>query len=271
MKSALIIVDVQNDFCKGGSLEVADANSIIPLINRLKELPTIDLVVLTRDWHSKNHCSFAANNPGTKVFDMIKLPDTGVDQIMWPVHCLQGSYGAEFHKDLQINKNLDIIVSKGQVERVDSYSGFGSPPEKTDLEVVLKQHNIATVYCVGLAYDYCVGSTAFDAQMCGFDTHLLKDATRSVATTSEQIMTEKLNNVGVFIHYSSDFMFECLSAPEPLCTRRFDSHQTKEADVDEKTLCLQSGTAAATSTYAGYFDPYDAIPPSKEAPDLDEV
>lgn len=95
-------MDVQNDFCKGGSLEVADANSIIPLINRLRELPTFDLIVLTRDWHSKNHCSFAANNPGTKVFDMIKLLDTGVDQIMWPVHCIQGSTGAEFHKELQI-------------------------------------------------------------------------------------------------------------------------------------------------------------------------
>lgn len=191
---------------------------------------------------------------------------------MWPVHCLQGSTGAEFHKDLKIKKNDDIIVSKGQLERVDSYSGFGSPPEKTNLEVVLKQHNITTVYCVGLAFDYCVGSTAFDAQMCGFDTHLLKDATRSVATTSEQIMTEKLNNVGVFIHDSSDFMFECLSAPEPLCTRTIDSQQTKKADVDEKTLCLQSGTsAAANSSFTGYFDPYDAIPASKEAPDLDEV
>jgi hypothetical protein len=107
--------------------------------------------------------------------------------------------------------------------------------------------------------------------MCGFDTHLLKDATRSVASTSEQIMTEKLNNVGVFIHESSYFMSECLSALKALGTRRVDSQQTNEADFDEKTLCLQPGTAAATSTYAGYFDPYDAIPPSKEAPDLDEV
>ena len=88
MKSALIIVDVQNDFCKGGSLEVADANSIIPLINKLRLLPTFDLVILTRDWHAKTHCSFAVNNPGTKVFEMIRLPDTGVDQVMWPVHCV---------------------------------------------------------------------------------------------------------------------------------------------------------------------------------------
>ena len=110
---ALIIVDVQNDFCKGSSLKVADANSIIHLINRLKELPTFDLVGLTKDWHSKNNCSFAAKNPGTKVFEMIKPPDTGVDQIMWHVHCLQVRTVAEFHKDLQIKKNLDEIDYRG--------------------------------------------------------------------------------------------------------------------------------------------------------------
>ena len=103
---------MQNDFCKGGSLEVPDANSIIPLINKLRELPIFDLIVLTRDWHSKTHCSFAANNPGTKVFEMIKLSDTGVDQVMWPTHCVQGSTGAEFHKDLVVKKETDIIVNK---------------------------------------------------------------------------------------------------------------------------------------------------------------
>ena len=136
---------MQNDFCKGGSLEVPDANSIIPLINKLRELPIFDLIVLTRDWHSKTHCSFAANNPGTKVFEMIKLSDTGVDQVMWPTHCVQGSTGAEFHKDLVVKKETDIIVNKGQVERVDSYSGFGSHPEKTELEEILKQHQISKI------------------------------------------------------------------------------------------------------------------------------
>lgn len=189
MKSALVIVDVQNDFCKGGSLEVSDANSIIPLINKLRDLPVFDLVVLTRDWHSKNHCSFAVNNPGTKVLDLIRLPDTGVDQMMWPMHCVQGTSGAEFQKDLIIKKEKDIVVSKGLLERVDSYSGFGSKPERTELEDVLKQNQVSTVYCVGLAFDYCVGSTAYDAQMLGFDSHLLKDATRAVTAATEQIMT----------------------------------------------------------------------------------
>jgi nicotinamidase/pyrazinamidase len=163
MKTALIIVDVQNDFCKGGSLEVTDANTIIPLINKLRDLPIFDLVVLTRDWHAPTHCSFAANNPGTNVFEMIKLVDTGIDQIMWPTHCVQGTPGAQFHKDLVINHTSDVIVNKGLLERVDSYSGFGSHPEKTELEAVLKKADISTVYCVGLAFDYCVGSTAFDA------------------------------------------------------------------------------------------------------------
>ena len=101
---------------------------------------------------------------------------------------------------MNIDKSKDVIVSKGQLERVDSYSGFGSPPEKTELEEVLRKHDITSVYCVGLAYDYCVGSTAYDAKVYGFDTHLLKDATRSVASATEESMTERLNKVGVVIH-----------------------------------------------------------------------
>jgi nicotinamidase/pyrazinamidase len=144
MKTALIIVDVQNDFCKGGSLEVPDANATIPLINKLRTLPIFDLVVLTRDWHAETHCSFAANNPGTNVFETIRLPDTGVNQVMWPTHCIKGTHGAEFHKELKLNKEKDIIINKGQIDRVDSYSGFGSAPEKTELESVLKKNLINT-------------------------------------------------------------------------------------------------------------------------------
>jgi nicotinamidase/pyrazinamidase len=225
MKTALVIVDVQNDFCKGGSLAVTDANSIIPLINKLRDLPVFDLVVLTRDWHAPTHCSFAANHPGAALFSAIKLPETGVDQVMWPTHCVAGTFGAEFHTDLIINPTTDKIVSKGQVDSVDSYSGFGSHPEKTDLESVLKQAHISTVYCVGLAFDYCVGSTAYDAFMCGFEAHVLRDATRSVAADSDQKMTERLKNIGVQIHDSSDFLFECQSAPEPFCGRQIETKQ----------------------------------------------
>jgi nicotinamidase/pyrazinamidase len=101
-KSALVIVDVQNDFCAGGSLAVNDANSIIPLINQLKQDPRFSLVVLTRDYHLASHCSFQANNPGTKLFETITLHDTGKPQVMWPVHCVQGTKGTEFHQDMQV-------------------------------------------------------------------------------------------------------------------------------------------------------------------------
>ncbi len=118
---------------------------------------------------------------------------------MWPTHCVQGSYGAEFHSELTINQDTDVTISKGQLLRVDSYSGFGSYPERTELEDVLRSKNIDVVYCVGLAYDYCVGSTAYDAAIRGFESYLLKDATRSVSGESEKIMTEKLLSVGVKI------------------------------------------------------------------------
>lgn len=161
-KSALIIVDVQNDFCEGGSLAINDASSIVPLINKLRQNPLFSMIILTRDWHPENHGSFVENNPGQKVFTLFKLPDTGVDQMMWPKHCVQGTKGAEFHPDLTV-LSTDTIVNKGTLERVDSYSGFGSHPEVTELEKILRENHIQTVYCVGLAYDYCVGSTALDA------------------------------------------------------------------------------------------------------------
>lgn len=135
------------------------------------------------------------------MFTLFKLPDTGVDQMMWPTHCVQGTTGAKFHPEL-IVRSSDTIVSKGTYERIDSYSGFGSYPEVTDLERILRESQIERVYCVGLAYDYCVGSTAVDAAARNFETFLIRDATRSVATESEQTMTARLNSVGVKIIHS---------------------------------------------------------------------
>jgi nicotinamidase/pyrazinamidase len=99
-KAALIVVDVQNDFCEGGSLAVTGANEIIPLINRLRKNQLFDMVIMTRDWHPATHGSFAANNPGQKVFTVFRLPDTAVDQMMWPVHCVAGTHGSKFHSAL---------------------------------------------------------------------------------------------------------------------------------------------------------------------------
>ena len=114
------------------------------------------------------------------MFETITLEDSGVKQVMWPAHCIQGSKGSEFHSELEI-KPSDIIVSKGLMDRVDSYSGFGSPPEKTELETILRNNQITKVFTCGLAFDYCVGSTAYDAAAKGFQSLIILDATRSVA------------------------------------------------------------------------------------------
>ena len=178
-KKALIIVDVQNDFCTGGSLAVPNCEEIFPVCEKLRNSKFFDKVYRTRDWHPKNHVSFQANNPGTELFQEITLPDTGVKQVMWPTHCVQGTYGAEFHKDLPQRAD-EVVVDKGTLERVDSYSGFGKLPEKTTLKELLEKDGISVIFCVGLAYDYCVGSTAEDGAKLGFESFVILDATRPV-------------------------------------------------------------------------------------------
>lgn len=115
---------------------------------------------------------------------------------MWPVHCVQESFGSQIHKDLVV-KETDVTVKKGMLERVDSYSGFGSAPEVTTLNQVLKENQISRVYSVGLAFDYCVGSTAIDAVKNGYESYLIRDAAKSVAKKSELIMGERLKAAGV--------------------------------------------------------------------------
>lgn len=178
MKKALIIVDVQNDFCEGGALEVPDANAVIPYINELVKENYYDEIVLTQDWHPANHKSFASNN-GRKVGETITL--NGVPQFMWPDHCVQGSFGAEFHKDLDRSK-VTHIVQKGKNPEIDSYSGFQDNNHflKTDLEDYLKFHDIQLVEIVGLALDYCVKFTCLDAARAGFITCLHFNGTRAV-------------------------------------------------------------------------------------------
>ncbi|CDW74526.1 isochorismatase hydrolase [Stylonychia lemnae] len=201
----LLIIDVQNDFCEGGSLAVSGAQEIIEPINKLKQSGKFNKVIFTRDWHPKDHCSFHENHPGTKLFEKIILPETEVEQVMWPTHCIQESDGAHFHPKLDIDLNKDKIVSKGTLRQVDSYSGFGSFPEKTKLCDLIKkkldERDLSTikVYVCGLAFDYCVGSTAIDSAKLGFDTYLLEDLSRSVSIESEQLMRQRLNEANVKI------------------------------------------------------------------------
>ena len=178
MKKALIIVDVQNDFCEGGALAVPGSGEIIPYINLLMQDNEYDQIVLTQDWHPANHKSFASNN-GKKVGDSIIL--NGIPQFMWPDHCVQGTHGAEFHPDLNREK-VTHIVQKGTNAEFDSYSGFQDNNHfvKTGLDDFLKYHDIQLVEIVGLALDYCIKYTCLDAAELGYVTCLQFNGTRAV-------------------------------------------------------------------------------------------
>ena len=174
---ALIIVDLQNDFLPGGSLAVPDGNRIIPVINELSQ--DFDLVFTTQDWHPANHCSFAASHQNARIGDRILVDDT--EQILWPVHCVQNTQGAELAADLR-PKVVAARIHKGTDPRVDSYSGFFDNQRKraTDLEALLRQHGVGDLTIVGLATDYCVKATVLDARDLGFQVTVYESACRAV-------------------------------------------------------------------------------------------
>ena len=174
---ALIIVDIQNDFVTGGALEVPDAEEVIPVINAINS--KFDLVVATQDWHPVNHKSFASNHSGTKPFDVISL--NGLEQVLWPDHCVQGTRGAQFHPDLEMNR-VEAIFRKGMDPEIDSYSGFydNGHRKSTGLAGYLRERHVKTVYVCGLAGDYCVFFTARDALKSGFEAFLIEDASRAI-------------------------------------------------------------------------------------------
>jgi nicotinamidase/pyrazinamidase len=197
MKKALIIVDIQNDFCNNGSLEVPDADSIIQSVNQLMESNEYDKIIASLDWHPKDHKSFASNN-NKKFGDIIILE--GIQQFMWSDHCIQYTKGAELHKDLNSNK-IDFKVTKGLNVNVDSYSAFfdNNKTSATGLNEFLKLHKITEVDIVGLALDYCVKATALDAVNLGYKTNIILKATKSVSQDSNvigEVITELvLSNV----------------------------------------------------------------------------
>ena len=176
-ETALILVDIQNDFCPGGALAVKDGDAIIPVVNRLQ--PSYDVVVATQDWHPAHHGSFASNNPGKRPGQMGEL--AGEPQVMWPDHCVQGSPGADFHPDLDTTR-IARVFQKGMDPTVDSYSGFYDNGRKNDtgLAAYLRAQGVTHVDVVGLATDYCVKWTALDAVAEGFTTRVIEDATRGV-------------------------------------------------------------------------------------------
>lgn len=169
----LIIVDVQNDFMPGGALEVRKGDQIVPIINAM--LPKFDLVVATQDWHPASHKSFAINHVDKKEFEVIDL--NGLEQKLWPPHCIQGTAGAEFHPDLQMN-SVEAIFRKGMDEKIDSYSGFYDNGHKksTGLAGYLREKGATDLYFCGLAADICVYFTLLDALKEGFKATLIEDA-----------------------------------------------------------------------------------------------
>ncbi len=190
---ALIIVDVQNDFLPGGSLEVPMGDVIIPLINKLQE--RFELVVATQDWHPADHGSFASKYKDKKVFDKTTLG--GVEQILWPDHCVQGSKGAKISSELNTHA-IEGLFRKGTDPGIDSYSGFFDNGKKksTGLAGYLKEKGVSDVYICGLAGDVCVAFTTLDAIDLNFNTFLIKDATRPIDKNSFYDMINNINKKG---------------------------------------------------------------------------
>ena len=177
MKTALLVIDVQNDFCPAGALAVVGGNEIIPHIN--EEMAKYDCVVLTQDWHPKGHSSFATSHEGKNPLELIKMPYG--DQVLWPDHCIQGSKGAEFHPDLNIEQ-ANAIIRKGSNPFIDSYSAFFENDRKTStgLDGYLKSLEIEKINLVGLATDFCVNYSAQDAANLGYKVSLLEKMCRAI-------------------------------------------------------------------------------------------
>lgn len=176
-KSALIVVDVQNGFMPGGNLEVKEADQIIPSINQIAR--QFGCVVLTQDWHTEDHISFAENHIGKQPFETIELAYG--TQVLWPKHCVQGTHDADFHPALDI-PTAQLIIRKGFHQHIDSYSAFLEADHQTStgLKGYLNSREIDTVYIVGVATDFCVAWTAIDAIKLGFDTYVIDDATAAI-------------------------------------------------------------------------------------------
>ena len=177
MKTALLIIDVQNDFCPAGALEVAGGNEIISDINR--EMKKYDCVVLTQDWHPKGHSSFAISHEGKNPLDVVEMPYG--DQVLWPEHCVQGSQGAEFHCELNSDR-ANAVIRKGSNPLIDSYSAFfeNDRTTATGLDGYFKSLGIEKINLVGLATDFCVNYSAQDAAKLGYKVSVFEGMCRAI-------------------------------------------------------------------------------------------
>ena len=175
----LLVVDVQNDFMPGGALAVPKGDEIVPLVNRLAA--RFAVVVLTQDWHPAGHASFASSHPGRKPYEKVRLAYG--EQILWPDHCIQGTFGAAFHAGLDI-PHAQLVIRKGHHKKVDSYSAFleADRKTKTGLDGYLKSRGVKRVFCAGLATDFCVAWSTMDARRFGLQAVVIEDACRAIDT-----------------------------------------------------------------------------------------
>lgn len=182
-KDALIIIDMQNDFCPGGSLPVGEGDLIVEGINKLAEIikNRNGIIALTQDWHPKEHLSFASNHSGKNPGDEFMSEDGAIGPVLWPDHCVQNTEGAKFHKNLKVDL-ADEIFQKGMTPSVDSYSGFldNDKKIKSGLDDYLKSKNIQRIFICGLALDYCCYATAMDGVDLGYNVVFIVDLTRGV-------------------------------------------------------------------------------------------
>ena len=198
---ALLLIDIQNDFLPGGALAVPDGDAIIPIVNDLQG--KFELVIATQDWHPHNHKSFASQHAERKVFETIEL--NGMEQVLWPDHCVQGTKGADLSEQLAPYQ-IEAIFRKGTNPQIDSYSGFydNGHLKATGLAAYLRGKNVDQVYVAGLAGDYCVYFSAQDALAEGFQTFLVEDATRPIDSQGfERAKEDILSRDGIIVHSHS--------------------------------------------------------------------
>jgi len=201
--NALILVDLQNDFLPGGALAVPQGDEVIPLANELQQ--RFELVLATKDWHPPDHGSFAANHPGKKPVDRIILD--GIEQILWPVHCVQNTYGAEFAPSFDTSR-IAHIFHKGTEPNIDSYSTFFDNAHRrhTGLAHYLEKRGIKDIYLMGLALDYCVKYSTLDARHLGLNTHVIVDGCRGIELEPGDIARalDEMKEAGAVLLKSSD-------------------------------------------------------------------
>jgi nicotinamidase/pyrazinamidase len=200
---ALLVIDVQNDFCPGGALAVPDGDGVVPLLNRIAG--RMGNVVLTQDWHPRGHISFASTH-GRKPFETIEVP-YGL-QVLWPDHCIQGTGGAEFHRDLDV-PHAQAIVRKGYRADIDSYSGLLEADRRTPtgLSGYFAERGIRRIFVAGLALDFCVAWTALDARSHGLDVVLIEDACRAIDLDGSRSAALKDMRAAGVVSMASDELF----------------------------------------------------------------